>query len=289
MSCNWAQLSEDVPCTGCFFSTLVPCAELANWQEHVNVVGGYEILSHSNDRGLQWNFTMMVSGVLSDITWELSNFDFLLKFSLKAREQDLSLPRLESIAKGRNGPGAVSNWELNQFFIDEVLVSQVLNVVIDIYIFLESFQPRLSLVSHLFVESQVYRLVIGLINVIEVYRVLHNLRKVFFRFFRCWGSKTFVVLDLVKRYIFILRPDLIVLDGEENRLLTAILSYGFDNWSHKLSHESFHPEQRRPEVMDEVDNEPFDMGTIMVLISHDHDTSVSELICILILLSNIDP
>ena len=41
--------------------------------------------------------------------------------------------------------------------------------------------------------------------------------------------------------------------------------------------------------MDEVDNEPFDMGTIVVLISHDHDTSVSELICILILLSNIDP
>ena len=38
-----------------------------------------------------------------------------------------------------------------------------------------------------------------------------------------------------------------------------------DNWSDELNQERFNFKKRWPEGVDEVDQQPFDMGTIMIL------------------------
>jgi hypothetical protein len=46
--------------------------------------------------------------------------------------------------------------------------------------------------------------------------------------------------------------------------LTKRVSY-LDNWSDELNHERWNFEERWPEVVNEVDQQPFDVGSIMVL------------------------
>lgn len=47
-----------------------------------------------------------------------------------------------------------------------------------------------------------------------------------------------------------------------------------DNGCDELQQESRHLEQTREEVVEEVHNEAFDVGTIMILISHDHEVTI---------------
>ena len=51
---------------------------------------------------------MMVSTVLTNVTNQLSNFDFISKFTLEATVENLSLTRFQTIAKTWNGTLAVS-------------------------------------------------------------------------------------------------------------------------------------------------------------------------------------
>ena len=68
---------------------------------------------------------------------------------------------------------------------------------------------------------------------------------------------------------------LVLRDSEK---ATYLISFGgLDNRRDKLSQESIHLDQRWPEVVNKVDNQPFDVGAVVILISHNHDASVPEL------------
>lgn len=73
--------------------------------------------------------------MLSNIAAQLSHLDLSTKFPLKAGKENLALAWLESIAEAGNGAGTVSDTELNELFVHEVLVPQLLvrvvNVVMD--------------------------------------------------------------------------------------------------------------------------------------------------------------
>jgi hypothetical protein len=50
----------------------------------------------------------------------------------------------------------------------------------------------------------------------------------------------------------------------KNYEMTKRVAY-LDNWSDELNHEWWNFEERWPETVNEVDQQPFDVGTIMVL------------------------
>lgn len=59
-----------------------------------------------------------------------------------------------------------------------------------------------------------------------------------------------------------------------------------DNGGDELQQEALDPEQGRVEVVQEVHDEALDVGTIMVLIGHDHQVPVAQLLCAIIALQH---
>ena len=68
---------------------------------------------------------MVVGGVFRDISRELDDFDFALEFTLECSEENFSLTGFESIDHTGNGARVVIARELNEFLVDEVVVSHV--------------------------------------------------------------------------------------------------------------------------------------------------------------------
>ena len=63
----------------------------------------------------------------------------------------------------------------------------------------------------------------------------------------------------------------------------------FDDWSHKLLQKPSDHQQRRPEVVDEIDDQTLDVTAIVILVSHDHDRSISQARNVIVLLANLEP
>ena len=59
-------------------------------------------------------------------------------------------------------------------------------------------------------------------------------------------------------------------------MITSASYAYFDYWSNKLLHESSF-NQPRPIVMNEVDDESFDVASVLILIAHDHQVTVPQL------------
>jgi len=60
-----------------------------------------------------------------------------------------------------------------------------------------------------------------------------------------------------------------------------------DDWRDELFEEAVNAKETRPEVMNEVDQKTLDVRTIMVLISHDHYTAISQIPNIFVLFANL--
>jgi hypothetical protein len=105
---HWIQAGEDVSWRGSFLTSLISCTELSNGQQQIDIVASNKILSHGYYCLAQRNFTMVICRVLSHISTQLSHFDFTFEFPLEAREQNLTLPWLQSITKARDGASAIS-------------------------------------------------------------------------------------------------------------------------------------------------------------------------------------
>lgn len=132
----------------------------------------------------------------------------------------------------------------------------------------ETCKPLLSLISQFAIESKVDGLIIFLVLVVKVNGMLNYTTEVFFGFFRIRGSQPLIVLDFVTFEISSLSPLFEFRDGEEG---FHIIAFGaFDDWCHKFFDEAIVDDERRPEVMDEVDDQTLNVRTIMILISHDH-------------------
>ena len=71
-------------------------------------------------------------------------------------------------------------------------------------------------------------------------------------------AETFVVLDLPARAAVVRRFPLVVLGNAEETVRRAAFAH-FHNGRQKLLHEAAHFEQRRPQFVDHVDYETFDV------------------------------
>ena len=66
---------------------------------------------------------MMISRMLSHITYKLSHFDLIFKIPFKASENDLSLPWFEAIYNGSNGSMIVFIRKVNELLINKFFIS----------------------------------------------------------------------------------------------------------------------------------------------------------------------
>lgn len=95
--------------------------------------------------------------------------------------------------------------------------------------------------------------------------------------------ETFVVFDLPSlALVVVLLPRDVLWNGEERLLLLALdaLHDGGD----KLLQKAIYLQQRGPEVVEEINQQPLDVRPIVILICHDHQMSVSQLrhVCVLL-------
>ena len=72
------------------------------------------------------------------------------------------------------------------------------------------------------------------------------------------------------------------------RLRCAGPKVDLDNGCDKFQQEAGHLQQAGEEMMEEVHNEAFDVGAVVILVSHDHEVAVSQLLGIVIQLQQTD-
>ena len=102
------------------------------------------------------------------------------------------------------------------------------------------------------------------------------------------STQTLVILDMPSfagissRFspLFVLRQSV--------ERLRAVPLCAFDDRCNELLEEAGHVKKRRPEVMDEIDDEALDMAAVMVLISHDHQMTISQGLYILLRVSAVE-
>ena len=90
---------------------------------------------------------MVVSRMLSNVSAQLSDFDFSLELSLEARKEHLSLRWLESVEDVRNGTNVVTLRKENKLTIDKLGIRNAVLAgfgVIQVRILLQTIQPNLS-------------------------------------------------------------------------------------------------------------------------------------------------
>lgn len=96
---------------------------------------------------------MMIRRMLSDIATELCDLDFILQLPLKACKEYLPLSGLKSIHNTWDTPCIISNGEMYQLLMYEVIVAQLLYIVIHKCVHVIVRQPFLSLICQRFHES----------------------------------------------------------------------------------------------------------------------------------------
>jgi len=73
--------------------------------------------------------------VLGDVPTQLSDLDFTLELALEASKQNFSLTWLETITEAWDGSGAISDRELDELLVDEILVSEgllrMVHIIVD--------------------------------------------------------------------------------------------------------------------------------------------------------------
>lgn len=132
-----------------------------------------------------------------------------------------------------------------------------------------SSEPILSSICKFLVESKVNDFLIFLVNILKLYLMLINGTKVLFGFLGGGGTQTFVILDFPTFEILVLSPLFILWNSKERFNLISFCC--FDNGSNEFFQKSIVFHKRRPEMMNEVYEQTFNVRAIMILISHYHN------------------
>ena len=98
-----------------------------------------------------------------------------------------------------------------------------------------------------------------------------DLAEVLLRLFRSGRTQTFVVLYSKLLQVTLLLCPIFILWYREKGLNCLGTFRNFDDRRHELLYKAIDFEKTWPEVMDKVDQQTFDMGAVMILISHNHD------------------
>ena len=116
-----------------------------------------------------------------------------------------------------------------------------------------------------------------------------NVFEVLFGFSRCGCAQSLVVLDfaaLNSAIAPLLDPMVVVRDRE--KALGGGATCHFDDWCDKLLKETWNFQKTWPEMVQKVDQQTFDVGAVMVLICHDHDRAIPEVIDISVGLTHVE-
>ena len=314
---NLLQLGEDVTRRGGVLAAHATSTKLTGRGEQVDVVATDEGLGHANDGALKRGLTVVVGRVLTDITGQLSHLNLALELPLEAGKQDLTLRGLESVEDVGDGTGIVGIREQDQLLVHKVREADALLLrlgIVEEGILLEGSKPFLAVLNlalgegHLnqlatrrrlgglrlllrslklhhinllllllvvIIDDQHVDVVLELAEVdlvhIEIAEVLLGLRA-------GGRTKTLVVLDLPSLGIVAggLLPRLVLGKGKERLALLPLA--GLDDGGDELLQETGHVEKGGPEVMEEVDDQALDVRAIVILIRHDHQVTVAELL-----------
>lgn len=264
-----------------YLATLITRTELTNRKEVIDIVRANEILGHADDGLCERRFTVVIRGVLCNVSGKLGDFDFLLEVSFEAGEEDFSLAGLESVANAWDGSNVVGNGEIDEFFMDEVFIGECLLGVVDVFFWIEFDEPFLSVFRSLLIESEIDAIVVFLVVVAEFNRVAVHAVKVFLRFLIGRRTETFVVFrgpEMRVRAAF--SPSSEVGDREERESLRALLD--FHDGRDELFEEAGHLVETWPEGLNEVDEETLDVRAVVILIGHDHDRTVPQTLYVLV-------
>ena len=101
-----------------------------------------------------------------------------------------------------------------------------------------------------------------------------HVREVLPRLLSSGSTQTFVILDVIGLPVGSFRLPMLKLRETEERVLLMALRSLHDR-SYELLQE-VRPQQLRPVVVDEVDEQPLDVAPVLVLIRHYHHPSVPE-------------
>mmetsp|Transcript_21683 Transcript_21683/g.35834 ORF Transcript_21683/g.35834 Transcript_21683/m.35834 type:complete len:372 (+) Transcript_21683:2019-3134(+) len=303
---NLLEPGEDITGRSCILSTHAASTKLTSRLQKVDIVGSNKVLGHSNNGSCQGSLTVMVCRVFRDVTSQLSHLDFLLELALEARKQDLALRRLEAIHHVWNRTLVVCLRKEDQLLIDKVGVidhpTLCLGVVEESVRF-KIVEPRLTILDTTLVEAHVNQIGardlfirnwLGEIKVIHVhifllgngFCVFGHLSETYFvdlqvgevvlGFSSSRCTQTLIVLDL-ESLAFIpgrILPHFVLRQGEEGSTLLALGR--LDNRSDELLQKVWNIQQTRPVVMQDVDYQTLDMGSIVILIGHNHEVTVTK-------------
>ena len=85
---------EDIPCRSTVLASHETRPELALRDKEIQIITADEILSHADNRGTQGCLTVMIGGVLGNVTGKLGYLHLGTKPSLETSKENLSLGRL---------------------------------------------------------------------------------------------------------------------------------------------------------------------------------------------------
>jgi len=286
------ELGKDVTRRGRVLSSHTAGSELTGGGKEVDVVGAAERLGHADDGTGKGHLSVMVSTVLSDISSELGDLDLSLELPLEAGEEDFPLGGLEAVVNVGDGPGVVGLGEEDELFVDKLgeLDSLLLALgVVEEGVLLKVVEPDLPVVDAGLREGHVNKVatLFVVLELREVDLVDVEVGEVVLGLSRGGSTETLVVLNgPTLGVIVLLLPRLVLGEGEEGLVLLA-LSH-LNNGGDELLEESLDVEEGRPEVVNEVDDKSLDVGSIVILISHDHEVPVTERLDVLLVVLNVE-
>mmetsp|Transcript_120996 Transcript_120996/g.347655 ORF Transcript_120996/g.347655 Transcript_120996/m.347655 type:complete len:266 (+) Transcript_120996:2003-2800(+) len=224
----------------------------------------------------------MVGGVLGDVTNELRDLDVVLQLLLEAAIQNLALRRLETVHDRGHGAGGVVLRELDELFVDEVVVGQVILGMVHVHTLVVGIDPVLPIVGALLVEGQVDSLAVVVVVPAEGKLVVLDVLEIFLGLFSRARAQAFVVLALpTLPAVSPLLPLLVLRHREEAPLVPALgvllaLLPDLDNGRDELLQEAVQLQERRPPMMHQINQQTLDVRAVVVLIRHDHDGAVAQ-------------
>mmetsp|Transcript_96360 Transcript_96360/g.305690 ORF Transcript_96360/g.305690 Transcript_96360/m.305690 type:complete len:281 (+) Transcript_96360:61-903(+) len=228
----------------------------------------------------------MVGTVLRDVAGELGDLHVTRELLLECPKEDLPLARLKTIHHAGDCALDVVLGKENQLLLDEVIVTQRRLAMIHEGALLTRANPLLAVVGTLWMECHVNEVLVLSTTVSELDLVVLNVSKVLPRFLGGAGPKTLVVLALPSATFAVLILPRCVLRQREKRVRLVPLR-DLDNGCDKLLQEARHLQQGREPLLDEVDDQTLDVGTVVVLVGHDHDRAIAEALAIDVLLGGI--
>ena len=156
----------------------------------------------------------------------------------------------------------------DQLFVYKFRVCHGIDSIIHESIRFHSKQPALSVIHSFFSKCQL-NTVTSTFRPSKIDFVCRQVRKVLLCLSSSGRSQTLIVLRLpALAIISALFPGQIFGNGKKSFLFLSLGT--FHNRSDELLQETVDLKQRRPEMMQKIDEKPLNVGAIVILISHDH-------------------